>query len=181
MNKSKLVSIAGILTAMSTILYVYPTFPVIPAFPWLKIDFADVPALFASIMLNPWVGGIVILIRNTIHLTISSTGMVGELSNFIISATYVVFAGFLTSVLFKKNAPTLPKLIASMLAAIVVQVIAATLCNRYIMIPMYGIQGDPLEYIMIGVVPFNFIKTLMSSALFVVIYRALIPKIRKYV
>lgn len=180
-NKSKLVSITGILTAMSTILYVYPTFPIIPAFPWLKIDFADVPALFASVLINPLIGGIVVLIRNTIHLLISSTGMVGELSNFIISAIYVMFAGMMAKLLSKTKLLPLVKLVVSMLAAMAVQVIVATLCNKYIMIPLYGIQGDPAEYILMGVVPFNLIKTAMSSVIFILIYKALVPKIKQYI
>lgn len=180
-NKSKLISVTGILTAMSTILYVYPTFPIIPAFPWLKIDFADVPALFASVLINPIFGGVVVLIRNTIHLLISSTGMVGELSNFIISASYVMFAGIVVKLVSRKNHFSVVRLIISMFCAMVVQVAVATLCNKYIMIPLYGIQGDPMEYVLMGVVPFNLIKTAMSSAIFVLIYRALIPKIKRYI
>lgn len=180
-NKAKLVSITGILTAMSTILYVYPTFPIIPAFPWLKIDFADVPALFASFLINPVIGGIVVLIRNTIHLLISSTGMVGELSNFIISALFVVSAGAFSHLYSKDKVLSVSRLVFTMLSAMLVQVIVATLCNKYIMIPLYGIQGDPAEYILMGVVPFNLIKTAMSSVIFLLIYKTLIPKIKRFI
>lgn len=180
-NKSKLVSATGILTAMSTILYVYPTFPIIPAFPWLKIDFADIPALLAGVLINPVIGGIVVLIRNSIHLLISSTGMVGELSNFIISAAFVIFASSVATLFSKKKQPTTLNLIVTMILAMIMQVVIASLCNKYLMIPLYGIKGDPTEYILMGVVPFNLIKTAMSSAVFLLIYKALIPKIRRYV
>ena len=180
-NKSKLVSMTGILAAMSTILYVYPTFPIIPAFPWLKIDFADIPALFASILVNPILGGVVVLIRNTIHLLMSSTGMVGELSNFIISASFIMFAGILSKGLSRNKELSVFKVIITMICAIVVQVTVAALCNNYIMIPLYGIQGDPKEYIMMGVIPFNLIKTAMSSTIFTLIYVSLVPKIRRFI
>lgn len=180
-NKARLVSITGILTAMSTILYVYPTFPIIPAFPWLKIDFADVPALFAALLINPIIGGIVVLIRNSIHLLISSTGMVGELSNFIISALFVMSAGVFSRIYSKEKVLSVCRLIFTMISAMLIQVVVATLCNKYIMIPLYGIQGDPAEYLLMGVVPFNLIKTAMSSVLFLLIYRTLIPKIRRYI
>ncbi|MBE6681688.1 MAG: ECF transporter S component [Ruminococcaceae bacterium] len=179
-SKSRLVSVTGILAAMSTILYVYPTFPIIPAFPWLKMDFADVPALFASVLIHPVVGGVVILIRNAMHLLISSTGMVGELSNFIISALFVVSAGIFSRALAKNKSLTLSRITITMIIAMVVQAIVATLCNKYIMIPLYGIKGDPAEYILMGVLPFNLIKTAISSTLFVLIYKALIPKIKQY-
>ena len=180
-SKSKAVSITGILAAMSTILYVYPTFPIIPAFPWLKIDFADVPALLASLLINPIIGAVVVLIRNSIHLLISSTGMVGELSNFIISALFVSLTGVFASVLPRDKTIKLGRLIVTVILGMLVQVSVATLCNKYIMIPLYGIQGDPSEYILMGVVPFNLIKTAMSSAVFILIYKALIPKIKRYI
>ena len=183
-NKFKLIHIpiTGVLAAMSAILYVFPKIRWIPPFHFLEIDFADVPALIASCLINPIVGGTVVLIRNTIHLLISSTGMVGELSNFIISGTYVVFAGIVFKVLKKKQSElSLMRLSVAMLLSTAVQIIAAVLCNRYIMIPMYGIQGDPADYILAAVVPFNLIKTLISSIIFITIYKALIPKIRRYI
>ena len=181
MTKSKLVSVTGILTAMSTILYVYPTFPIIPAFIWLRIDFADVPALLTSVLINPWIGGIVVLIRNSIHLIVSSTGMVGELSNFMISVSYVIFAGCMSRAVTKSKDIPILRLIGIMLAAMGVQLIVAVLCNEFIMIPLYGIQGDPADYIMMGVVPFNLIKTALSSTIFILIYKGLIPKIKRYI
>ncbi len=180
-NRSRLVSVTGILTAMSAILYVFPKIRWVPPFHWLEIDFADVPALIASCLINPVFGGIVVLIRNTIHLLISSTGMVGELSNFIISGLFVVFAGVFFKIYEKKQSLSVVRLILTMVSAMIIQVVVAVLCNKYIMIPMYGIQGDPAEYLLVAVVPFNLIKTLMSSAVFIIIYKALIPKIRRYI
>ena len=180
-NRSKSISITGILTAMSAILYVFPKIKWLPPFHWLEIDFADVPALIASCLINPFFGGIVVLIRNTIHLLISSTGMVGELSNFIISGFFVVFAGVFFKTCEKKRSLSIMWLIITMVSATIVQVTVAVLCNKYIMIPMYGIQGDPAEYLLAAVIPFNFIKTFMSSAVFIILYKALIPKIKRYI
>ena len=182
-EESKLIYIpvTGVLAAMSTILYVFPKIRWFPPFHFLEIDFADIPALIASCLMNPIIGGIVILIRNSIHLLMTSTGMVGELSNFIISGMFVVSAGILFKLLKKQQYLSTSRLIAAMAIATVVQVVVAVLCNKYIMIPMYGIQGDPAEYIMMAVVPFNLIKTFMSSTIFVIVYKALIPKIKRYI
>lgn len=179
-NQVKKISLAGVLAAMSAILYMFPTFPVLPAFPWLEIDFADVPALFAAVTLNPILGGIIVLIRNTIHLVVSSTGMVGELSNFIISSLFVVTVGFAAKGFGKAKAvPGMKRLVISAVVGIVVQNIVAVLCNRFIMIPMYGIKGDPMTYILAGVVPFNAVKTVVSCCMFIVLYKTLVPKIKK--
>lgn len=183
MNKQiKKMSLAGVLAAMSAILYMFPTFPVLPAFPWLEIDFADVPALFAAALINPILGGAIVLIRNTIHLIVSSTGMIGELSNFIISSLFVVTVGFAARG-FKcanKTALGAKRLIFSAAVGIVVQNIVAVLCNRFIMIPMYGIKGDPMIYILSGVVPFNAVKTAVSCFVFVVLYKTVVPKIKNF-
>ncbi len=174
----KKISLTGVLAAMSTILYIFPTFPILPAFPWLEIDFADIPALFAAVAINPIIGGIVVLIRNTIHLLATSTGMVGELSNFIISSIFVVSVGFLSRGISKKSLPSVKKLVIASVLGIVIQNVIAVLCNRFIMIPLYGIKGDPMTYILAGVVPFNAVKTVISCSMFIVLYKALFPKIK---
>lgn len=180
-NKSKLVSEAGILGAMSTILYVWPTFPIMTfiGFSWLKLDFADIPALLASILINPVVGGVIILIRNTIHLTLSTTAMVGEVSNFIISSVFVMSTGFMARAFSKSTLPTTRRLLAISPFAMLIQVTASVLCNKYIMIKAYGIPGDPAEYIYKGVVPFNLIKSFCSLFALLLVYRVLVRKIRK--
>lgn len=180
-NNIKKISLTGLLAAMSTILYIFPTFPIFPAFIWLEIDFADIPALFAAVAINPIIGAVVILIRNTIHLLVTTTGMVGELSNFIISSVFVVSLGFLSHGFSKKHSLSLKRLLLAAVLGIVVQNITAVLCNKFIMIPLYGIQGDPLTYILAGVVPFNAIKTAVSTGMFIVLYRVLLPKIRTFI
>ena len=178
---TKRITLVGILAAMSAILYIFPTFPILPAFSWLEIDFADIPALLVSVLVHPVVGAAVVLIRNIIHLPVSSTGMVGELSNFLISACFVFFAGVLFRVFSKGKTASFKHVALSMPIAIVLQVIAAVLCNKYIMLRVFPIPAGASEYILMGVVPFNIIKTVISSALFLVVYKALIPKIKRYI
>ena len=174
------IALTGVLAAVAAILYMFPTFPILPLFPWLEIDFADVPALFVSVLINPIYGGIVVFIRNLVHIPPSSTGMVGELSNFIISSLFVMSAGFFARIFRKNKDLSLVRLIIVMLIGMLVQVVAATLCNRYIMIPLYGIKGSALQYILLGVVPFNLIKTAISSTVFIVLFKLLLPKIKRY-
>lgn len=174
------IALTGVLAAVAAILYMFPTFPILPLFPWLEIDFADVPALFVSVLINPIYGGIVVFIRNLVHIPLSSTGMVGELSNFIISSLFVMSAGFFARIFRKNKDLSLVRLIIVMLIGMLVQVVAATLCNRYIMIPLYGIKGSALQYILLGVVPFNLIKTAISSTVFIVLFKLLLPKIKRY-
>lgn len=63
----------------------------IPGF--VKMDFSEIPALLTAFMFGPLEGIAVCLIKNLIHLTITSTGGVGELANFLLGAAFVGTAG----------------------------------------------------------------------------------------
>ena len=59
----------------------------IPSF--VQMDFSELPALLASFSLGPVYGVMVCLVKNLIHLTITSTGGAGELCNFLLGACFV--------------------------------------------------------------------------------------------
>ncbi len=178
---TKTITVVGILAAISAVLYFFPTFPIFPVYHWLEIDFADVPALLVSAITNPILGAAVVAIRTIAHLPASTTGGVGELSNFLISASFVFTAGILFRFFTGKKTPTFKKIVISMPISIIVQVVAAVLCNKYIMLRVFPIPGDPAEYLLAGVAPFNLIKTVISSSLFLVVYKLIIPKIKQYI
>lgn len=179
-SNSKSIALVGILSAMSAILYLFPTFPILPAFSWLELDFADVPALLVSALVHPVVGGVVVLIRNVIHLPFSSTGMTGELSNFIISSVFVMASGVLFRLFSKNKKTTFKSATATMPFALIVQVVMAVLCNKYIMLKVFPVPGSAVDYILMGVVPFNLIKTTISFVIFLVVYKVLVPKIKQF-
>ncbi len=180
-NNTKKLTLLGVLAAMSTLLYLLPGLPILPAFPWLKIDFADFPALLASVMVSPIAGGVIVLIRNTIHLLASDTGMVGELSNFLISFVFVTSTGLMSRV-FKTNRAKfdVPKIIMSLIVGAVCQIITAMLVNYYIMMPLYGLQIAADYYIFMGVLPFNAIKDFISCVIFVMVGLVIHPAIKRF-
>ena len=100
-NISKM-AIVGVLSAIAYILmFMEFSVPLMPVF--IKMDLSDFPALIGSLAVGP-VGGIIIaLIKNLLHLTVTSTGGVGELSNFILNAVFVLPAGLL----YKKKKQTI--------------------------------------------------------------------------
>lgn len=180
MKHSKKIALTGVLAAMSAILYMFPTFPILPAFPWLEIDFADIPAIFASIAVSPVAGGVVVAIRNTVHLVASSTAMTGELSNFLNSAVFVVFTGVLYSAF--KNAKY--RIVLSLVFAAVCQLVTAMAVNYFIMIPLYSnfVNFDEIGkgvYIFAGVLPFNAIKDTVTCVVFSLVYKYIMPHVSK--
>ena len=58
--------------------------PFMPSF--IKMDLSELPALIGSFAYGPVAGVIICLIKNVLHLFITTTGGVGELSNFLLGA-----------------------------------------------------------------------------------------------
>ena len=67
--------------------------PFMPAF--IKMDLSELPALIGSFAMGPLCGVVVCLIKNVLHLFITTTGGVGELSNFILGVAFVLPAGLI--------------------------------------------------------------------------------------
>ena len=65
---TKIIVYIGLLAAIATVLMFFPHFPVLSAVPFLKVDFADVPALLASVTISPIFGIVIEFIKNLFHL-----------------------------------------------------------------------------------------------------------------
>ena len=74
-------------------LFEFPIPFIIPSF--VEFDFSDLPALIASFSMGPISGVAVTLIKNVVHLTMTTTGGVGEMANFLLTATFVGVAGLI--------------------------------------------------------------------------------------
>ncbi|MDD2481924.1 MAG: ECF transporter S component, partial [Lutispora sp.] len=88
-SKLQLITKIGILSALAFLLYLVE-FP-LPFFPpFLQIDLGDLPAIIGAFALGPWVGVIIQLIKNILHVIArSQTGGIGGLVNFLTGSTYV--------------------------------------------------------------------------------------------
>ena len=64
--------------------------------PFIKMDLSELPALIGSFAMGPLCGVLICLIKNVLHLFITTTGGVGELSNFLLGAAFVLPAGLTT-------------------------------------------------------------------------------------
>ena len=73
--------------------------PVMPNF--IRMDLSELPALIGAFAMGPACGVWVCLVKNMLHLFMTSTGGVGELSNFVLGAAFVLPAGLIYK--HKKN------------------------------------------------------------------------------
>lgn len=183
------ITMIGMLSAVSIILfYLNFSVPFMPGF--IKMDISDLPALIGSFSLGPVAGVVICLIKNLIGLLKTTTGGVGELSNFILSASFVLCAGIVYKL--KKNRKG--ALIGSILGAIFMAVISV-FSNYYFVYPVYtmfmpmdaiiaayqainpNIQNLWQALIMFNM-PFTFIKAMFSVAITFLIYKNISPIIK---
>ena len=74
-------------------LYVYLFVPLMPSF--IKLDLSELPALIAAFSMGPLSGAAVCLVKNLVNVMFTTTGGVGELSNFLLGCFFVVPAGLI--------------------------------------------------------------------------------------
>ena len=130
-SRTRKITVTGMLSAIAFILmYIDFSVPFMPSF--IKMDISELPALIGSFALGPIPGVVICLIKNLLHLMRTTTGGVGELSNFILGASFVFTAGMI----YKKNNTKKGALIGSVLGAAIMAVISIV-TNYYIVYPIY--------------------------------------------
>ena len=160
---------------------------------FLKLDFADLPALIGAFAMGPMAGVLVQLVKNLLSLMIegSKTGGVGELSNFIVGSILVYSAGF---VYYRKK--TFNMAVLGLAVGVITMTLAATLSNYYLVFPIYAkimpldqiiemaskVNKYVVDYkslILFAVVPFNLLKGTAVSALTLLMYKKVSPILHK--
>ena len=182
----------AILTALAVLLmYLEIPLPFMPVF--LKFDFSELPVLIGTFSLGPVWGIVIELLKNLIHLPVTQTQGIGELSNFITGVIYVCTAGLVYTRFRSKKGAAISMAVATLaLAAIAVPV------NAFITLPLYGtVMGFPLEAI-IGMctevnplvkdklslllavfVPFNLFKGIVVGTITFFVYKPISKLIHK--
>ena len=157
----------------------------VPSF--IQMDLSELPALIGAFAMGPWYGVIICLIKNLIHLLITTTGGVGELSNFILGAAFVLPAGLIYQrKKTKKNA-----VIGSVLGAAFMALLSVA-SNYFIVYPVYTAflpmdtilamyqeilpSADTLlKCLVIFNMPFTFVKGMLSVIITLLIYKHISP------
>lgn len=171
--------------AASALMFVGLHVPLMPSF--LQLDFSELPALIASFSLGPLSGVAVCLIKNLVHLFATSTGGVGELSNFLLGAAFVLPAGLI----YKKRKNRAGALAGALIGSAAMALLSLP-SNYFIVYPAYCLVM-PMEAILDlyrainpnvnGLwdaliwfnLPFTFVKGLLNTAVTFLIYKRVSP------
>lgn len=186
------IAISAMLAAIGVILQMLEIpLPFIPSF--IKLDFSDLPGFIGAFVCGPLAGVLITLIRNVIHIFMGSSAGIGELSNFILSASFVLSAG-----LIYKKMPNIKGVLIGGVAGAVIMGIVSFPVNNFIIYPLYySVMGFPQEAILqmyqairpstksiaealiVFNVPFTIAKGLISVIITSIIYKPLEKLIKK--
>ncbi len=185
----RFVVMTGVLGAVATVLMMLSfSVPFMPSF--IKMDFSELPALIATFSMGPISGVMVCLIKNLFNLTMTTTGGVGELSNFLLGCCLVLPAGLVYQFRKNRRAAFLATLAGSLIMGL-----ASLPLNYFVTYPIYtkilpieqivgmyqaifpGVDGL-LSCLLFFNVPFTFLKGLVDTLLTFLIYKHISPLIK---
>lgn len=186
-NKIKKYATIAIFSGVSVALY-YLRFP-FPIFDFLKIQFSIIPAYIIGFLLGPASGLMVIFIRTAICIPFTHSLCVGEIADLLIG-----IATILTSSVIYMRDKTKKQAAISLIYGSVAWILIAIVANYLLLVPLYiqlyfnadtnafigtlsagipSINEDNymLLYTLLGVIPFNFLMTALSSVITFIIYK----------
>lgn len=182
-------AVIAMLAAVSFVLMLFDfSVPFMPSF--IKMDLSELPALVGAFALGPVSGVAVCLVKNLLHLFVTSTGGVGELSNFMLGAVFTGVAGWL----YQRNKTRKGAFIGALAGAVCMAVVSV-FSNYYIVYPVYTafmpMEGIIAAYqaiysgidnlwkaLIIFNMPFTFVKGMLVTAVTFLIYKKIAPVLR---
>lgn len=180
----KMVAVA-MLAAIGFVLQMV-SFPVIPAFSFMKVDFSDIPVMIGMFLYGPVAGIATAFLRSVLHLIstgLSPDNMIGDVASFLATTIFTLPMFF-----FFKRGNKVTNKVLGVGSGIIAMTVFMSIANYFVITPMYlkflGLDamqmlGMPLSnYILVGVVPFNIVKGAIVSAVFLVLHAKLLPWLR---
>jgi riboflavin transporter FmnP len=180
------ITVTAMLSAVAFILmFLDFAVPFMPSF--IKMDLSELPALIGAFAMGPACGVIVCLIKNLLHLMITSTGGVGELSNFILGTAFVLPAGLI----YKHKKTRTTALVGSLVGAFFMGIFSVV-SNYFLVYPVYynfmpqeailaayqvifpGVKNI-LQCLIVFNVPFTIVKGLFSVVITFFVYKHISP------
>jgi riboflavin transporter len=180
----------GVLSAIAIVL-MFIEIPLWFAPSFYKIDLSDIPILIGSFAIGPLAGVIMELIKNLLFILLhgTTTGGIGEFSNFLIGCAFVV-----PSAIIYRHKKTRKFAIIGMLAGTASLIVVGCLLNYFVLLPVYATVfhmpidalvsmgsainpaiGNLATFVLLAVAPFNLLKGVMVSAVTILVYKKVSP------
>lgn len=169
---------SSLMTALAIILSYFPEIPIIPAVPWLKLDFSFSPLLLLGLSIGPAYMILALIVTNTVHILGGTTGGIGELANFLVGSALL-----LPPVILYQKHRTRRNALIGMVIGVFLMMLVGILANRFILLPIYfpgGIEAGlkeagnlKLDSYLGFIALFNFVKGTINCLLVFMLYKRL--------
>lgn len=191
---TQILCFVGLFGALSAILMMFKI-PLFFAPAFMKLDFAELPCILGGFMFGPIPGIAIVCVKLLLNILIngSDSMYVGEISNLLLSSTYV-----LTASLLYRGHKTKKRAATALVISIVVTSVVSVLSNTFFTFPAYatvygmsmesivGMAGainplvkDVTTMMIFSVFPFNIVKFGIVSLITFLVYKKLHIFIKK--
>ncbi len=148
--------------------------PLMPSLPFLHYDPKDVLITLCGFILGPLYAALVSLVDAVIEMSVSNTGIVGAVMNFLSSCIYACSA----ALLYKRM-----RNVKGAVLGLVVSVISTTcfmLLWNYLISPLYmGISREAVGVMLFpAFLPFNLVKCSINAGITLLVYKPVITVLR---
>ncbi|GEQ05180.1 ECF transporter S component [Staphylococcus gallinarum] len=169
----RLITISMLSAVAFILMFIKFPLPFLP--PYLTLDFSDVPALLATFTLGPIAGIIVEFIKNLLNFLFNVGDPIGPLANFLAATSFILTAFYVA-----KNKNNAKSLVTGLAVATLIMTLVLSILNYFVLLPLYGmimnlsdVFGNLKIIIVSGVIPFNIIKGIVISIIFILLYKRL--------
>lgn len=172
-SKVKKISVLAMLTALS---FVAVATLRVPVFAFLKYEPKDVVIVLGGFLYGPAAAAVISALVSFLEmLTISDTGFIGFVMNFLSSAAFAC-----TAALVYKKKHTLSGAVLGLSAGVAAMTTVMLLWN-FILTPLYmgTPRADVAAMLLPVFLPFNLLKSVLNSAVALLLYRPLVQGLRR--
>ena len=185
---TKNLTMIAMFSAISAVLMVFEIqLPFSPSF--VKFDFSDLPVMLGGFLIGPFAGGIIVFMKILLHflLNVTTSFFVGDLSNLLLTLSFVLPASFIYQQ--KKTKKTA---IQGLLVSIICTSLLAIIFNLFLIFPLYlkvlnlkmvdlinmihvvnPLVKDVFTMIVFSLLPFNLFKYSIVSMITMLSYKKL--------
>ena len=174
-DTKKLVLLA-MMAAIAYLLAALIHIPLIPAAPFLSYEPKDVVITIAGFLMGPLASLVISLVVALLEMvTVSTTGIIGCVMNFLASACFCSLA----ALVYKKRRDIVGAVLGLLLGS--VAMVCVMLLWNWLITPLYmGVPRSAIEAMLLPcILPFNALKVGFNTAMALMLYKPLVSALRK--
>lgn len=175
-SKTVTLVLAALFSALAYLTVFILRIPFVPAVGFLKYEAKDAVLALEALILGPVPAALSSLVISLIEMvTISDTGIIGAVMNFLSSMAFVLPVGIMYK--YKRS---LSSAVLGLSLSVICETTVMLLWN-YLISPLYmGISREAItELLLPGFLPFNLVKSLINACITFLLYKPIMTVLRK--